>query len=144
MRCLQQSTDIFPLSLSGYGKLNVNGLCSDESSCLNSASQGHQMHFSYQYSYGPSPTTKPHIWYAGNILYSMWKCPSGDSKDSKLCRKKRSTKKKSLLKTIYFNIEQSNWNTTKVSAAESHALLTDAQNTTFPYVLINTSIFFWP
>lgn len=46
------------------------------------------------------------------------------------------------LKTIYFNLEQNNWNITTASVADGHAQLIDAQNTTFPYVLINTSYFF--
>lgn len=41
----------------------------------------------------------------------------------------------------FFNPEQSNWNITEVSVV-GHAIVTDAQNTMFPYVQIHTSIFF--
>lgn len=47
------------------------------------------------------------------------------------------------IKTIYFNLEHNNWNITTASVADGHAQLIDAQNTTFPYVLINTSFFFF-
>lgn len=73
----------------------------------------------------------PYLW--ENVLL-------GDSKDSKLCRKDKKHKKNLQLK-LFTSVSNRVSEISQVFVAEGHALLTDAQNTTFPYVLINASIF---
>lgn len=144
MRCLQQSTDIFPLSLRVWKNecewfmqwwIKLSEFSKPRTSDAIPMSI-------FIWSLCPHRAThlicKQHFVSHVYVKMSFWVIQRIQS----YAEKTRSPKK-SLLETIYFTLEQSNWNITTVSVAEGRALLTDTQNTTFPYILINTSIFFF-
>lgn len=143
MRCLQQSTDIFPLSLRVWKNecewfmqwwIKLSEFCKSRTSDAIPMSI-------FTGSFSPHKAThlihKQHFVSHVYVEMSFWVIQRIQS----YAEKRKSTKKPPLVKAIYFNLEQSKWNITKVSVTEGYALLTDAQNT-LPYVLINTSIFF--
>lgn len=147
MRCLQQSTDLFPLSLRVWKNecewfmqwwINLSEFCKSRTSDAIPMSI-------FIWSLSPHKAThlicKQHFTAHIYVKMSFWLI----QRTQRYAEKTRSTKKKPKtpnLKTIYFNLEQNNWNITTASVADGHAQLIDAQNTTFPYVLINTSYFF--